>query len=309
MIKKSIINLSLVSLLALSTQAQESKLKVSQTTNSDKSVRLNFEKTDPGTQTLVLNFREINNSSGSLIQSFTVNGYGGSFLTLNPTNKGQGIGLSYSYRYIRGKFNPKFDNAFVYLLPYENDVQVKVGESSFLGATYFGNTTPEDWKVYRFYTKDEENVTAARKGVVVEIVDTFESDNAGVAYTSKTNHLIIEHADGTLATYKGLKKGSFKVELGQTVFPGTILARNCKYGSNDRYNISLMVSYLKSKDLEVNSSQNVKNAKSYYGFITPKFFTSENPNVVLEADAFYTVAQSKDIVQREFTKKELKNIK
>ncbi|RYF14328.1 MAG: hypothetical protein EOO42_17950, partial [Flavobacteriales bacterium] len=241
-------------------------------------------------------------------QSFTVNGYGGSFLTLNPVNKAQGIGFSYSYRYFRGKFNPKYDANFVYLLPYENDIQAKASESTFVGATYFGNTTPADWKVYRFFTKDEETVTAVRKGVVVEIVDSFESDNGNSHYTSKTNHLIIEHADGTLATYRGLKKGSFEVKLGQTVFPGAKLARNSQYGTKDQYNISLMISYLKDKDVS-SSVQTVSTAKSYYGFVTPKFFTAENPNVVLENGGFYTVAQSKEIIQKEFTKRELKAVK
>lgn len=306
--KKSIITLSLICLFAVNANAQEGKLKVTQTNNPDRSVRFNFEKTDPGAHTLVLNFKELSNSSGSETQSFNVTGYGGSFLTLNPINKNQGIGLSYSYRYFRGKFKPKYNADFVYLLPYDNDVQVKASESSFVGATYFGNTTPEDWKVYRFYTKDEETVTAARKGVVVEIVDEFESDNGNAHYTSKTNHLIIEHADGTLATYRGLKKGSFEVKLGQTVFPGTKLAKNSKYGTKDQFNISLMISYLKDKDAGT-GKQTVATAKSYYGFVTPKFFTAENQNVVLENGGFYTVAQSKEIIQKEFTKRELKTVK
>ncbi|RZL32796.1 MAG: hypothetical protein EOP00_33540, partial [Pedobacter sp.] len=125
MINKSITKLSIVSLLAIGAQAQEAKLTVTTATNSDKSVRFNFDKADPGTNTLVLNFKQLTNSSGSQTQSFTINGYGGSFLTLNPVNKDQYIGMSYSYRYFRGKFNPKYDVNFIYLLPYQNEIQVK----------------------------------------------------------------------------------------------------------------------------------------------------------------------------------------
>ncbi|RYE58633.1 MAG: hypothetical protein EOP48_03125, partial [Sphingobacteriales bacterium] len=166
--------------------------------------------------------------------------------------------------------------------------------------------TPEDWKSYRFYTTEQDTVTAIRKGVVVEIKDLYETtEGDGVAYTSKTNELIIEHGDGTLATYRGFKKGSFKVKIGQTVFPGTSLGVNSKYDKNGRYNVSVMITYLKSADFE-NKSTSLSKSKSFYGFITPHFMTEVSPNEVLASQKTYQATSTPDVVQKEMSKKEIK---
>ena len=294
-----------LSLGVLTVSAQESAIKFSSKTNSDKSVELSYEKQDPGTYTVLLRFRELTNTDASSEQDITIKGYSGNLLTLKPQNTGQGIGYSYASTYIRGKFEPKYDANFIYTLPYKSGVKAMVSESGFVGARYFGNTTPDDWKVYRFYTKVEDTVTAVRKGIVVDIKDLHENNvSDGVAYTSKSNDMIIEHADGTLATYRGFKKGSFVVEVGQTVFPGTALGLNSKNNSNSGFNISLMLTYLKSK--EIDRSRTIQNSKSLYGFITPHFATAENADVILESRKEYNASIPAEVFKKELTKKEMK---
>lgn len=229
---------------------------------------------------------------------------GDNFLTLTPTNKDQGIGFSYSYSYIRGELNPKYSPLFLYALPYAKGKKVRAIESSFLNATYFGSTTPDDWKVYRFITEQIDTVTAIRKGIVVNVSDLYDEDNKDIKYTNKVNSVVIEHADGTLATYKGFKKGIF-VKEGQIVFPGTALGMNSI--TNDRYGISLMLTYLKSADIE-SAGKNVKESKSLYGFITPYFCPTENANGILINQKYYTSAITPEIIQKEMTKKEIKNL-
>ena len=285
--------------------AQEQAFTLEAKRNDDQSVDFNYRKTDPGTYTVVVNFSTLTNASRPG-NSFTARDYNDKLFSLNPTAKDQGISYNYSISYIRGKLSPKYDPNFVYLLPYKNETKVQIAEVGFLGAAYFGDTAPEDWKAYRFYTENQDTVTAIRKGIVVDIKDLYEtSDDNKVTYTSKTNELIMEHPDGTLATYRGFKKGSFAVKVGETVFPGTPLALNSKYDTNGKYNISIMISYLKSIDFG-NRPATLSKSKSFYGFVNPHFLTKDQKPEILVPQKTYSVASSLDAIQKEMTKKELK---
>lgn len=302
-LSKSILALSICTGTFIA-NAQDRELTVSTKRNQDKSVTLTAEKTSPGTYTVVLNFRELSNTNSISEPNYKVKHSGDNFLTLTPSNKDQGIDLAYSYNYIRGELNPKYNKDFVYALPYGKGKKVRAVEASFLNATYFGSTTPDDWKSYRFYTEEADTVTAIRKGTVVNVSDIHDEDTKDLKYTSKVNTVIIEHADGTLATYKGFKKGIF-VKEGQLVFPGTALGMNNI--TNERYGISLMITYLKSADIAA-AKKSTKESKSLYGFVTPHFCTTENNNGILTSQKYYNSAISPEIIQKEMTKKEIKNL-
>lgn len=300
---KSILTL-LISASTLTANAQDKELTITSKRNDDKSVTLTAEKSSPGTYTVVLNFKELNNANLAGNSIYEVRHYTDNFLTLTPANKDQGISYSYGYSYIRGKLKPKYSPLFLYTLPYPRGRKVRAIESTFLNATYFGSTTPEDWKAYRFYTEEADTVTAVRKGIVVNVSDLHDEDTKELRYTSKVNTVIIEHTDGTLATYKGFKKGIF-VKEGQTVFPGTALGINTI--TNERYGISLIITYLKSAEIGA-EKKSVKESKSLYGFITPYFCTTENANGILASQKYYTSAITPEIIQKEMTKKEIKNL-
>lgn len=292
---------------AANVSAQERPVEVSYKVNSNKTVDFSFIKPDPGTFTVVLTFTNLTNTYKPDQSILTAKDYSGNMKTLAPSNKEQGIGFSYKYSYIRGKLNPKYNADFVYLVPFKKGTKFMAVESRFANATYFGSTTPDDWKVYRFITQGEDTVTAVRKGVVVSIKDLYEtSTSADVAYTSQTNELMIEHADGMLATYRGFRKGSVAVKIGQTVFPGMPLAIAAQAGTSGRSSIALLITYLKNAEFGAVANQSFKTSKSYYGFVTAKFCTTENAAVVLVPQQEYTAADSPEIIRKEFTKKELK---
>lgn len=294
----------LISVSTFTANAQEKELTVSSKRNDDKSVTLTAEKNSPGTYTVVLNFRELANTHSLGDPVYKVKNNNDNFLTLTPINKNQGISYSYSYSYIRGELNPKYNPLFVYALPYGKGKKIRAAESGFLNATYFGSTAPADWKAYRFYTDEADTVTAVRKGIVVSVSDLHDEDTKQLKYTSKVNTVIVEHADGTLANYKGFKKGIF-VKEGQTVFPGTALGMNNI--TNERYGISLMITYLKSAEIGAAKS-NLKESRSLYGFVTPYFCTTENANGVLANQKYYSSAITTEIIQKETTKKEIKSL-
>ena len=288
-------------------KAQESPVKVNYKVNMDKSVAFDYEKTDPGSYTIILKFKELSNANERDEQELGLKNYSGSLLTLKPTNKERGIGFSYTYASIRGKLNPKYNADFIYLLPCKKGTRVKAANVGFLGAAYFGNTTPDDWCVYKFYTLTEDTVTSVRKGVVVSVADLHETGSPGqVAYSSKSNDIIIEHADGTLATYKGFKHGSMVVKVGQTVFPGTTLGINSQSNANSKHGITLSVTYLKSTEGIGLKGKTLQNSKSLYGFVTPHFYTDAGADTILTAQQEYAGADTPEIIKKEFTKKELK---
>lgn len=304
-LKTSIVTL-IFYFLTIASYAQERELTINVKTNPDKSVTFSTELINPGSYTIILNFKDLNNSSTVGDNVYKVKYNGQSFLTLKPNNKDQGIGYSYTYSYIRGELNPKYDKEFVYTLPYTNGKKVRAGESSFVNATYFGATTPADWKAYRFYTSQSDTVTAIRKGTVVSVKDIYVMDESGKqAYTSQVNEIIIEHADGSLATYRGFRKGIY-VKLAQVVFPGTPLGVSSNNSGSGQFNISLLLTYLQSVDFA--KKQEIKESKSMYGFITPYFYSLVNGKEILISNQTYTVVSSPEISQKEMTKKELKNV-
>lgn len=289
--------------------AQENPVKITRKVNTDRSVDLEFEKPDPGSYTIVLKFGDITNFTSADQEQVGIKNYSGTVYTAKPDNKDKQVNFSYSYYTFRGKLNPKYNADFIYILPYKSGTKVKVAEAGYLYTTYFGTTTPEDWKVYRFYTQDEQPVVAVRKGIIVDVKDLYETESTNeVSYTSKTNELTIEHADGTLATYKGFKKGSIALKVGETVFPSTVLGLNSRTNSNSRYGILLSTIYLKSADIEARK-QGVREAKSRYGFVTPKFFTTADPGAILVTQQEYIAGVSEEILQKELSKKELKQLR
>lgn len=124
-LSKSILAL-VIGISTLSIKAQEKEFNVSSKRNEDKSITLTAEKSSPGTYTVVLNFRELDNTSLNGDPIYEVKHNNDNFLTLTPINKEQNIGYSFSYSFIRGKLNPKYSPLFLYALPYPKDKKVKL---------------------------------------------------------------------------------------------------------------------------------------------------------------------------------------
>jgi len=303
--KYFILLLTFVSFFVQRSVAQKTAIiKLASARSADNSVNITFEKPDAGTVTVELIFKDLTNTSVSST-NFTANGYSGNIITLRPNNKEQPINYSYSFRSIRGKLKPKVNYDLVYLLPYPSETNVQVFEAKFLNASYFGNSEPSDWKVYHFYTDQATKVTAARKGIVVEVVDEYDDNTvSGVTFSSNTNRIMIEHQDGTLTQYNGFQKGSIAVKVGETVFPGEVLGVNVKREDN-RYSIAFSVIYLKRGDLSANENKNLATTESFYGWVTPQFMTVAGSQQLTKNNT-YAVRWDTDVITKEMSKKELK---
>lgn len=293
-------------ILPITVLSQEYPLLIKTETKANNSVDFFYTKTDPGNYLVSITLNSLSNCYTTAQKFINANGYSGKLLTLTPDKADQGIGYGYKYTIIRGIFKPKIDTNFVYILPFRKGSSVYVAELGYLKSAFFGASTPSDWKSYRFSTEKEDTVLAARKGIVVDIVDKYESE-MGYAFTSKRNVITIEHPDGTIVYYNGLKKGNILVKIGQTVYPGSRLGVNSQYNKDSKFDIDFTIVYLKSKDLENANEAKFETEKGYYGFVTPKFYVHDKGVVNLKStQQAYIVSSTPDLINRELTKKELK---
>jgi len=304
--KKNLYATFITIFLACSLQAQHKELTISHKRNKDNSISFRFKKENPGSTYLEIKFKNLKNTSQRKIVKKTIKGWNGFLLKLTPINKKKSISFSYSYSSIRGSRKAKVNHNFVYLLPFKQSKKIIARDLSYLGKR-FGNTNPENWKSIQFITKPNTAVYAARKGIVVDIENKYESNQSlEYNYRSDANYIIIEHKDGTLAKYGVLKKNSILVKLGQKVFPTTPLATTGSYDKPENNQLRFSVYFLdKNINLKRDKTATLATQKHRYNYVNPLFFT-EKGTQQLENRSEYISAHTKDIIELEMTRRQKK---
>lgn len=99
-------------------------------------------------------------------------------------------------------------SASEYILPYS------VGQSSEIFQSYCAFTGHRNRLAYDFRMPRGAAITAARSGVVVEIVNDYRDDDNAAGHN---NRVLIRHRDNTVAWYAHLQKGSVLVGVGDRV--------------------------------------------------------------------------------------------
>lgn len=271
----------------------------------DNSVEIHYEKFVPGNYTIAVKFSNLTNSYNSDFEE-VVNSTSGKLMTLNPIDKKLGINFMYSYTYTKGIINPKFDSLFVYTLPFQEGKIINIYETSNLFHDILDRELPKNWKAYQFNTVNADTIFAARKGIVVAVVDHNVIDTISLL-TTKRNYLTIEHVDGTFATYAGFAHKKMLVKLGQTIYPRTpigIVKESFRAVPN---NFSFMVYYLNKEKPKRNSKESGDALEIRNAFITPYFFTDKG-TIQLKDFEKYQVAVSPDLLLKELTKSERKKM-
>ena len=286
-------------------QAQDRVIELSTVRNANNIVDFFYKKNKPGSYTIKVELTSLSNSNNSTYIEEVVENSSGKLFTLRPANPAIGIGYGYKFIYVMGNSRVKVDSLFQYILPFSKGKKVTVYESSNLNEKYFGAEKIESWKSYSTSSKTIDSVFAMRKGIVVNIKNEFENDTiTNVVYTSKTNTIQIEHEDGTYALYKGFKKNSFKVNLGDVVYPNTMLGTLNKF-NNQNYTLHFTIFYL-NKDLSfTTTNQTLKTAKNSYLYLKPYFHTQEGLIQIVPRNT-YTADYSEAILTKEMSKREIK---
>ncbi|PKL15180.1 MAG: hypothetical protein CVV50_00965 [Spirochaetae bacterium HGW-Spirochaetae-6] len=154
--------------------------------------------------------------------------------TLGPriytTQKGADYYFMFSYGF--GKADGKYDEKYIYELPYPKGKEYMVYQGSG-GVTHQG----EHYHAVDFGLPEGESILAARAGVVVEVRDGDEGCGMKEELKKTTNLIRIEHGDGSIGSYEHIQKGGARVKAGERVEAGTLLglSGNVGYGSCDAH--------------------------------------------------------------------------
>jgi len=288
--------------------SQNQAIKVTCERNGNNGYNFSYTKDTEGSYVVIVKINEANNLSQSEFKE-VVNGHAGHLFSVGLLERNRDFGFStYSTSYFRGVPNPKIDTSFVYALPFRKGSPISVSNLTDLREKYFGDIPSRKMKSFEFSSTDRDTVCAIRKGVVVSVTDKYEMDTTiGVSYTSHVNSILIEHSDGTLASYSGFKKGSIFVEEGQTVLPFTPLGILAHYDVSKKHQLRLSVSFLADTNNDYQDDNATKKNKRYYEYINPYFLTDKGVCHV-QGGKKYSVGVSDFVVEREMTKKELKAV-
>lgn len=274
---------------------------------SDKSIDFYYQKNVPGSYFITLEFNELTNCNNSRTHQKVIKRNSGTLLKLKPSNSNKGISFSYKISYVMGNPNPKLNNNIIYALPFKTGKSVKIMEASNVGEKFFGSKKPIDWKSFVVYSKEPDTIYAMRKGIVVKIIDKYENDDKLIkTYTSKRNRIIIEHKDGTYASYEGFDKNQIFVKLGQKVYPHTILGKLEKFNKTN-YRLDFNTFHYLENLLD-DTETTLKNRNHKTKYLNPKFFT-DNVIKKIESKQNYNVSFNEEIKLQEFSRREKKKYK
>lgn len=274
--------------------------------NTNKGYNFSYTKNVEGSYTVLVKLNNAINLSETEFK-VVVNGSAGFLFSVNLLERDKGFGFSsYSISSNRGVLNPSIDTSFVYAMPFRKGTPLLLSNLTDFGERFLGQTPTRKMKAFEFSSFDRDTVCAIRKGVVTSVIDTYEMDTTvSKSYTNHTNSILIEHTDGTFASYSGFKKGCVFVKEGQTVMPCTALGILAHYDALKKYQLRLGVFYL--ADTNNDSQSNTNKNKRIYEYINPYFLTDKGV-CHFQGGRKYSAGVSDFVIEREMTRKELKAI-
>jgi hypothetical protein len=287
--------------------AQKENIEITYERKSDQSVDFYYKKNVPGSYYVTLEFDKLTNCTTNYTYKKVIKNSSGFLFTLKPSNKNEGISFSYKIKYIIGNPDPKIDNEIIYALPFKTGKTVKILEASNVGEKYFESKKPIDWKSFIVYSNEPDTIYAMRKGVVIRIIDKYiNDDKLNKTYTSERNSILIEHIDGSYASYKGFDKNQILIKLGQKVYPHTVLGKLEKFNKTN-YRLDFNTFHYLENLLDDKKST-LKNRNHKRKYLNPNFFT-DNINKKIESRESYNVSFSEEIKLQEFSRREKKKYK
>ena len=304
--KKLILLLLFIPLISF---GQKNIIDVDYVINNDNSVSFNYKKNVVGSYLVILEFSSLSNTRAQRrVSKILKNNSGSLFLKLKPINDENSIGFQYQTMYFKGSVNSKVNEDYPYILPFNKGDKITPRDLYSIENRYLNEEVPEGWKSYSFTFNEKKDVKAIRKGIVIEIKDTYTPDHSiEASFYSEQNSISIEHIDGTVATYKGFDKNTIQLKEGETVYPQTTLGQLVKYDKRDIYRLYLTLYSYTTKD---NISLFNLNSSDDYGitYLTPKFYI-KNSLEILKDNNEYLVDFDEKTQFKEMRKKEIKKFK
>jgi hypothetical protein len=205
--------------LGFNTYAQTDGVVVTYNRNPDNSCDFYYKKNMPGTYHLIIKFESIRNT-GKYFYEGNVKENSGFLFQLKPIKPEKEIKFICKPYFAKGNPKPDIDETFEYLLPFKKDKNIAITTILTLMSDLTEGNTNYASEITYSSSPQSETIHAMRKGVVIDVVNSYDFDPKSFdIYYEKRNSIIIEHEDGTLASYAGFKKDAISVKIGQTVLP------------------------------------------------------------------------------------------
>ena len=283
--------------------------KIEHKVNDDKTVDFSYKNASPNSITVIVNFSFLENSLSATNFVEKVSKPEGKLFTLKPSNGEQNIGFNYSYSFFNHTINPKIDDDFVYILPYNKETQMHIEEVAYLGSAYSNKEEPKGWKSYSFLSDEVQKIFSVRKGVVVDVIRDYDIDTTKTfIYYNSMNSVKIEHSDGTIALYSGFNKNEIYVNEGDVVYPKyNPLGETAIYDKRKKHRINFSLYYFSTKNgLKLSNLYEKNQIENIY--ITPTFYQNGGA-VKLKKDFFYEADYDDKTLFQNFSKRQIKKYK
>ncbi|WP_226390018.1 hypothetical protein [Penaeicola halotolerans] len=231
---KIILATSVALLFCLSAKGQ---IRVYTERASDESINIFCENTTDCVYTIVFDFDTLQNLSSDSVGVQVIKPGIVKLAQLTKLQAGEPDKLSFRHQFWLGDYSQSPDSEFVYLLPYPEGVKAKAQD--------IRNIDLDDLyqeKTIRFVFEEEVAVCAPRAGKVVGITSATPCEHG--LCLQEVNSIDILHGDGAITTLKMIKDGSVKVNLGQEVLAGQVVALSEPIVNGSGYQVCMHVKHL-----------------------------------------------------------------
>ena len=158
------------------------------------------------------------------------------FLTFSIIDPSKPSRFSTSYNTLIGRISSRYDKNYIYALPFQR------GTRQLLTQGFKGAATHKGKSAYAldFAMPIGTPVHAMRDGIVVATESKHTEHGFSPAFANKSNYVIIQHEDGTMAMYGHLNTNGVKVRLGDRVYKHSHIAYSGKkYSSGPHLHVHI----------------------------------------------------------------------
>jgi murein DD-endopeptidase MepM/ murein hydrolase activator NlpD len=248
----------------------------------DDNVVLWVDRVEKGFYTLVLDFNGSENMAVPKLMRFDVK-TDGPLVTLRPANREKRWHYTYNQSSVPGVVNPpEVDSAFVYRLPFSASANRMAHHFQLTEA----DSVLVNYSEIGFKMNRGDTIFAARQGLVIGVVDKHEpivSDGGQIIAGRESNAVSVMHADGTIARYGTLLKGSIPVKVGDMVYSGDQIGLAGSF-DNKFWQLRFHIFYQTDNLYRIKS---VYDYRVYMNYLVPIFATSKG-KIKLANDTYYT---------------------
>ncbi|WP_343611552.1 M23 family metallopeptidase [Chryseobacterium oranimense] len=141
------------------------------------------------------------------------------YFVIDDKKKGWKIDKIPNYYTLIGDATLKtYDSDYIYDLPFQKGKSFKVYQG------YNGTFSHQNENSLDFVMPEGTEITAARDGKVIEAVQTNNKGCPTIDCANLANYVSILHSDGSIAQYYHLKQNGVKVNIGDIIKKGDVIA-------------------------------------------------------------------------------------